>query len=59
MREISLAKNLKIMDKCKTNEQKEFYFKQTKENNRALEQGNFLIYWGLKYILGEKYATNK
>jgi len=31
--EISWTKNLRIMDKCKTDEQREFYIKQTKENN--------------------------
>lgn len=33
VREISWTKNLRIMEKCKSDEQREFYLKQTKINN--------------------------
>ena len=33
MREISWSKNIIILEKCKKDLEKEFYLKQTKENN--------------------------
>jgi len=53
--EISWTKNLRIMEKCKSDEQREFYLKQTKENNWTK---NVLIHQ-IENQTYEKYLLNQ
>ena len=55
VREIGWAKNLQIMEKCKTDEEREFYLKQTKENNWTK---NVLIHQ-IENQTFEKYLLNQ